>query len=119
MEKETQEHIKTLSVYEYKLLNTICDYSDITLADFIGQCTKRKFTDARKIASSFLHKQGYKLHKIGKVISIIPKDHTTIMYQLRKTEDHYKTEPKFKNIVDSVAVIMKKYTENFSTLKFK
>ena len=119
MEFETKEHIKKLSPYEYALLNTICDYTYIKIEDLIGQNRKRKFVNARKVASYLLHKQGYTYNDIGDIISFVPKDHTTIMYHIFKANEHLKCEPYFKNIVDSVTNIISKYEDKFSSLKHK
>ena len=119
MESEIKEHIRKLNAYEYTLLNTICDYSDIKLDDLIGKRNKRIIVNARKIASYLLHKKDYTYNNIGKVISIIPKDHTTVMYNIQKASQHIQYEPNFKNIVDSVTNVILKYENEFSTLKYK
>ena len=119
MEKELQEHIKTLNAYEYSLLNTICDYSNIKLIDLLGQKRKRKFVNARKIASYLFKKNGYTNQDIGQIISLIPKDHTTIMYQVRLAYQHLQFEPQFKNIVDSVNNIISDNNSDFTSLNYR
>ena len=117
MENNIQEHIKRLSAYEYSLMNTICDHSNINFVDFIGQKRNRKFVNARKIASYLLKNNGYTHENIGQIISLIPKDHTSIIYNVRKAHDHYQFEPLFKNIVDSVVSNLNK--TDFTSLKHK
>jgi chromosomal replication initiation ATPase DnaA len=119
MKEEVKEHIKTLSAWQYSLLNTICDYSNIKLDDLIGQKRHRKFVNARKIASYLLHNNGYAFHDIGKIISIIPKDHTSILYHVRLAKEHIETEPLFKNIVDSVNNLIVDNKFDFTALNFK
>ena len=118
MQDEVKQHIKTLTSYEYTLLNTICDYSNIKLENLLGQIRKRKFVNARKVASYMLHKEGYTYNDIGDIISLIPKDHTTIMYHVEKANQHLKCEPYFKNTVDSVTNVISKYKDKFSSLKY-
>ena len=117
MENNIQEHIKRLSAYEYSLMNTICDHSNINFVDLIGQKRNRKFVIARKIASYLLKNNGYTHENIGQIISLIPKDHTSIIYNVRKAHDHYQFEPLFKNIVDSVVSNLNK--TDFTSLKHK
>jgi chromosomal replication initiation ATPase DnaA len=119
MKEEVKEHIKTLSAWQYSLLNTICDYSNIKLEDLIGQKRHRKFVNARKIASYLLHKNGYAFDDIGRIISIIPKDHTSILYHIRLAKEHIETEPLFKNIVDSVNILIVDNKFDFTALNFK
>jgi chromosomal replication initiation ATPase DnaA len=119
MQDELQEHIEKLSAYEYTLLNTICDYSNIKFADFISQKRNRKFVNARKVASYLLTQNKYTYNDTGQVISIIPKDHTTIIYYIRMANEHIEKEPLFKNVVDSVAVILKDYSDKFTSKKYK
>jgi chromosomal replication initiation ATPase DnaA len=115
MKDEIQKHIQTLTAYEYTLLNTICDYSKIKLDDLVGKKRHRKFVNARKIASYLLKKNGYTHKNIGQIISLVPKDHTSIIYNVRLAESHYQFEPLFKNIVDSVGNVVIK--QDFSSLK--
>jgi chromosomal replication initiation ATPase DnaA len=115
MKNEIEKHIQTLTAYEYTLLNTICDYSKIKLDDLVGQKRKRKFVNARKIASYLLKKNGYTHQNIGQIISLVPKDHTSIIYNVRLAQHHYEFEPLFKNIVDSVGNVVVK--QDFSSLK--
>jgi chromosomal replication initiation ATPase DnaA len=119
MKEEVKEHIKTLSSWQYSLLNTICDYSNIKLEDLIGQKRHRKFVNARKIASYLLHKNGYAFDDIGRIISIIPKDHTSILYHVRLAKEHIETEPLFKNIVDSVNILIVNNKIDFTALNYK
>jgi chromosomal replication initiation ATPase DnaA len=119
MENEIKQHIKTLNAYEYTLLNTICDYAYIKFDDLVGQRSNRKFVNARKIASYLLHKKGYTYNEIGSLISLIHKDHTTIMYYIEKANEHMQCELNFKNIIDSVTNVTAKYEDEFSTLKYK
>ena len=117
MENNIQEHIERLTAYEYTLLNTICDHSNIKFVDLVGQKRQRKFVNARKIASYLLKNHGYTHQNIGQIISIIPKDHTSIIYNVRKAQDHYEFEPLFKNIVDSVNNLITK--ERFTSFTYK
>lgn len=117
MQNNIQEHIKRLSAYEYSLMNTICDYSNIKIDDLLGQKRNRKFVNARKVASYLFKNNGYTHENIGQIISLIPKDHTTIIYNFKKASEHYELEPHFKTIVDSVVSNLSK--SNFTSLKHK
>jgi chromosomal replication initiator protein len=117
MKNEIEKHIQTLTAYEYTLLNTICDYSKIKLDDLVGQKRNKKFVDARKVTSFILKQKGYTHQNIGEIISIVPKDHTTIMYQLKKANEHYNLEHEFRNMVDSVKNIL--YKSDFTSLKHR
>jgi len=108
MENNITEHIKRLSAYEFTLMNTICNYSNIKIDDLLGKVRKRKYVNARKIASYLLRKNGYTNDNIGEIISLIPKDHTTIIYNVRKAIEHYNLESEFKFIVDKVGKNVKK-----------
>ena len=117
MNEEIIQHIKRLSAYEYSLINTICDTTGIDFSDLVGQKRHRKFVNARKIASYLFQKKGYTYENIGQIISIIPKDHTTIIYHLKSAINHYNCEPHFKFMVDSVINNLSK--QNFTSLKYK
>lgn len=117
MTNEITEHIKRLSAYEYTLFNTICDYSNIKLTDLLGQKRNKKFVDARKATSLILKQKGYTHQNIGEIISLVPKDHTTIMYQFKKAHEHYDLEHEFRNMVDSVKNIL--YKSDFTSLKHR
>jgi len=108
MKEEVTEHIKRLSAYEFTLMNTICNYSNIKIDDLLGKVRKRKYVNARKIASYLLYKNGYTNDNIGELISLIPKDHTTIIYNVRKAKEHYNLESDFKFIIDKVGNKVKK-----------
>lgn len=116
MENDIQEHIKRLSAYEYSLMNTICDYSNIKISDLLGKVRKNQYVNARKIASFLLKNNGYTYENIGQIISLIPKDHTTIIYNVKKASEHYELEPHFKTIVDSVVSNLSK--SDFTSLKY-
>ena len=58
MENNITEHIKRLSAYEYSLMNTICDYSNIKISDLLGKVRKNEYVNARKIASYLFKKNG-------------------------------------------------------------
>lgn len=117
MTNDITEHIKRLSAYEYTLFNTICDYSNIKLTDLLGQKRNKKFVDARKATSFILKQKGYTHQNIGEIISLVPKDHTTIMYQFKKANEHYNLEHEFRNMVDSVKNIL--YKSDFTSLKHR
>lgn len=117
MKNEIEKHIESLSTKEYVLFNSICDKIGITLADLIGQRRFKTFANARKIATHILYKNGYSLHHIGKIISIVPKDHTTIIYQRECARNHYHKEIEFRNIVDSLFFDFKSIS--FTSLKYK
>jgi chromosomal replication initiator protein len=108
MENDITEHIKRLSAYEFTLMNTICNYSNIKIDDLLGKVRKNEYVNARKIASYLLKKNGYTNEKIGSIISLIPKDHTTVIYNVRKANEHYNLEPDFKFIIDKVGTKVKK-----------
>ena len=114
---ETQQHIKTLNTNEYVLINSICDRFNIIIDDLIGKRRNRKFANARKVATHILYKNGYTLNQIGKLISLIPKDHTSIMHLRDTAKNHYENELEFKNIVDSISFSRNK--QSFTSLKFK
>lgn len=115
MSEEIKTHIEKLKLLEYNLINSICDLTKIKIEDFLGQRRCKRFVNARKMATYILCKRGYSLKHIGEIISIIPKDHTTIIYQNRQAKNHYEKEPEFKNIVDSLVFINK---TNFTSLKY-
>ena len=117
MENNIQEHIKRLTDYEATLFNTICQYSNIRIDDLIGQKRKKRFVDARKATSFILKQKGYTHQNIGEIISVVPKDHTTIMYQFKKANEHYNLEHEFRNMVDSVKSIL--YKSDFTSLKHR
>lgn len=108
MENDIQEHIKRLSAYEFTLMNTICNYSNIKIDDLLGKVRKNQYVNARKIASYLFKKNGYTNERIGSIISLIPKDHTTIIYNVKKASEHYNLESDFKFIVDKVGTNVKK-----------
>ena len=119
MVDEIKQHVKKLNAYEYSLLNTICDYSNIKLSDLLGKKRKRKFVNARKIASYMLYNKGYTYSDIGDLISLINKDHTTTLYYVRLAKMHIENEPQFKNIVDSVNNIISDNKYEFTALNYK
>jgi chromosomal replication initiation ATPase DnaA len=108
MENDIQVHIKRLSAYELAIMNTICDYLNIQIDDLLGQDRKRRYVNARKMASYLFKKNGYTNEFIGTIISLIPKDPTSIIYNVRKANAHYNLEPDFKFIVDKVGENVKK-----------
>ena len=111
MQNDITEHIKRLTDYEATLFNTICQYSNIRIDDLIGQKRKKRFVDARKATSFILKQKGYTHQNIGEIISLIPKDHTTIMYQFKKAHEHYDLELEFRNLVISVKNKMNQFEE--------
>ena len=114
---ELKKHLKKLNGYEYTLLNNICEHTKISFNDLVSQIRKPDFVNARKIAVYFLIKKNYTLENAGKVISIVPKDHTSVIHLNKKAHDHYRFEPNFKNMVDNINAIT--FTTNFTSLKYK
>jgi chromosomal replication initiation ATPase DnaA len=106
MTNDITEHIKCLSEYDHTLFKIICEYLNIKLEDLLGQRRKRKFVNGRKIASYILYNKGYTYEDIGYLISIKPKDHTSIMHYLKKVNEHYNLELEFKNSVISIKNIL-------------
>jgi chromosomal replication initiation ATPase DnaA len=106
MQSDIKEHIKYLSEYDHTLFKIICEYLNIKLEDLLGQRRKRKFVNGRKIASYILYNKGYTYEDIGYLISIKPKDHTSIMHYLKKVNEHYNLELEFKNSVISIKNIL-------------
>lgn len=117
IDKDLQRHIKKLNQYEYNLLDTICKYSNITFDNLFNKRRKYAYVNARKVATYFLLRKGYKLKAVGGLISIIPKDHSTVTYLYKKASQHYKLEESFKNIVDSVESTLS--TKPITSLQFK
>jgi chromosomal replication initiation ATPase DnaA len=116
-DKELKTHIKKLNGYEYTLLNNVCEHTKVSFNNLVSQIRKNEFVNARKIAVYFLIRKGYTLENAGKVISIIPKDHTSVLHLNGKAHDHYKFEPHFKSIVDNINVMTS--TINFTSLKYR
>jgi chromosomal replication initiation ATPase DnaA len=111
MENEIQKHITRLNEYENTLFSTICQYANIQIDDLVGQKRKKRFVDARKATSFILKQKGYTHQHIGEIISLIPKDHTTIMYHFQKAKAHYDLELEFRNLVIMVKNKMKVFED--------
>jgi chromosomal replication initiation ATPase DnaA len=116
-DKELKKHLKKLNGYEYTLLSNICEHTKVSFNDLVSQIRKPNFVNARKIAVYFLIKKDYTLENAGKVISILPKDHTSVIHLNKKAHDHYKVELDFKNVVDNINAMT--FTTNFTSLKYK
>jgi chromosomal replication initiation ATPase DnaA len=112
--KNISEHIKQLTPYEYELLNTICDHSDIKMRDLLSQKRYGKLMNARKIACLMLKRKGYIYKNIGEVICYVPKDHSTIIYRVRRAKSHYDLEPDFRDMVDKVSNSLMEYKTKIS-----
>jgi chromosomal replication initiation ATPase DnaA len=116
-DQEVKKHLKKLNGYEYSLLSNICDQTKVSINNLVSQIRKPEFVNARKMAVYFLLKKGYKLETAGEVISIIPKDHTSVIHLNKKAHDHYRFEPNFKNMIDNIDIMTS--TTNFTSLKYR
>jgi len=120
---ETQQHLGKLKQKEIEIITTICEKLNVNLDDFYSKRRIRhKNILPRFIASYLFKKLDYPLVEIGKIISIIPKDHTTIMHSIKTLNDLIDTDVKIKEIVYSLLYLVKTFHQPkvyFTSLKYK
>ncbi len=88
---------------------TIDSYSTpIEITDNSSRIAKATFT---------LNIKGYIYKNIGEVICYVPKDHSTIIYRVRRAKSHYDLEPDFRDMVDKVSNSLMEYKTKISLAK--
>jgi len=94
MQKEIENHINELKASDYEVILKICEMYKVEPEKFFTKTRKQNVVNARHLASYFFYCiKRYTMTKIGQIISVQPKDHTTIINSLEKFKCYMQTEP--------------------------
>ena len=88
------------------IMQTTCDYYNMSLSDLIGPTRKREITIPRQIAM-FLTREmtGMSLPQIGTVFG--GRDHTTVMHSIKTVEVGIQSNPNMEEIVNDIRHMVK------------
>ena len=88
------------------VMQTTCDYYNMSMADLIGPTRKREITIPRQIAM-FLTREmtGMSLPQIGTVFG--GRDHTTVMHSIKTVEVSVHSNPNMEEIVNDIRHMVK------------
>ena len=99
--KDTIVEDAEAGVDEDKILEEISRTLSIPVEDICGSRQTADVTSARQVAAYVFHEvTNFSTKKIGEVLG--GKDHSTIVYYLRKVEKDKKTNSKLRNTVDDI-----------------
>lgn len=108
------DHLKKISAHDSYILYKVCSIYGVSIEDFLGKCRSRDLVNARKMASYYFRKVcNYSVTKIGRIISEIPKDHTTIIYHVKCFEHYLKYEDETKSLYSLLPI------KAFTSLQYK
>ena len=83
------------------ILQTVSDYSSVTLGELVGPTRKREITIPRQVAIYLTREMtGMSLPQIGEVFG--GRDHTTIMHSCKVMENTMSRDSAMKNLVNTV-----------------
>ena len=88
------------------IMQTTCDYYNMSLSDLTGPTRKREITIPRQIAM-FLTREmtGMSLPQIGTVFG--GRDHTTVMHSIKTVEVGVRSNPNMEEIVNDIRHMVK------------
>jgi len=90
----TQCFIDELRASDFEVIQKICEMYKVEPEKFFTKTRKQNVVNARHLASYFFYCiKRYTMTKIGQIISVQPKDHTTIINSLEKFKCYMQTEP--------------------------
>ena len=81
------------------LKQAVADITGVSFCDITGKSRKRGIVYARMIYSHYCRKQDVTITKIA---SEMKKNHSTVIYYLKKYTDDYRYNPQFREIADRI-----------------
>ena len=95
---QQEEKVDNEVITAEKIIDTVCDYSNISKADIIGKKKTKDIADTRQIAIYLICDMlNMPLVNIGKIFG--GRDHTTIIHSRDKITEQIKTDSKLKQII--------------------
>ena len=110
LEKNIAELLQKELIYEeipvfVDVKNAISEVMEISFTEITGDSRNRNIVFARMIYSHYCKQRG---EAITSIADEMKHDHSTIIYYLKKFDDDYKYNPKFKEIVNRIESILSK-----------
>jgi len=110
LEKNIAELLGKEIIYEEvqifaELKKAIYEVMEISFSDITGRSRKRHIVFARMIYSHFCSMKG---ETITSIAAEIKRNHSTIIYYLRKFDDDYRFNPKFREIANRIESALSK-----------
>jgi len=110
LEKNIAELLGKKMIYEEipvfeDIKQALSEVTGISFGDIAGSSRKRRIVFARMIYSHFCNK---KRETVTGIAAEMKHDHSTISYYLRKFDDEYKFNPKFREIVNRMESTLSK-----------
>ena len=83
------------------IINTVCSYYDVSLDDFKSNKRTKEIAYPRQIAMYLLYSMcSLKYEKIAEITG--RKDHTTVLYAVKKIGDMVKSDPEVKSTIEDI-----------------
>lgn len=83
------------------IINSVCTYYDVTIDDFKSKKKNKEIAYPRQVAMYLLHSMcSMKYEKIAEVTG--RKDHTTVLYAVKKIGDMVKADTNVKNTIEDI-----------------
>lgn len=95
---------------EQKIIKAVCMAFGITERQLRSKSRKAHLCRARAIACLHLKRLGYSTTTIGEILS---RDHSTVIWNLRKFREWHKYDPGFKDIADTCETVITGYNKKW------
>ena len=117
LELDVQSHIEELKASDMKVIEFICDQLNCNLDYFFIPCRRRECVDSRHLVSLYLRKnRRYTLFAIGKIIGVVPKDHTSVLHSIKTAQNLIDTIEDYRTIY---SLTLQATTTSFTSLSYK
>lgn len=117
LELDVQSHIEELKERDMKVIKYFCEQFGCPIDYFFLQIRRRECTDARHLVCYFLRKnRRYTLYTIGKMIGVVPKDHTTVLHSIKTAKNLIDTIEHYRNVY---SLALQETTIPFTSLKYR
>ena len=89
-----------LKLTKEEVLEVISEESGLSVNMIMSRCREPQFVDARNLYCKIL-KSTYKFN-LPAIAKVMGKDHTTIIWNIKKFDDRYKNEDLYRDLSDRV-----------------
>lgn len=117
IELDVKGHIEELKANDMKVIEMICDQLDSKLEHLFIPCRKKEVANSRHLVCLYLKtEKNYTLKKIGGIVGVKPKDHTTVLNSIEVANKLIKKKPFYRNVYS--LILQAKYG-SFTALKYR
>jgi len=116
-DEQIQSHINELKASDMKVIRFVCEQLKCPIDYFFIPCRFREAVDSRHLVSLYLRKnRRYTLFAIGKIIGVVPKDHTSVLHSIKTAQNLIDTIEDYRTIY---SLTLQATTTSFTSLSYR